>query len=321
MKMMIRIAAALLCALSLTVQAQPYPSKPIRYIVPFAPGGTTDILGRMVAAGLSSSFGQPVVVENKPGQAGSIGAAELARAAPDGYTLGGGTISSHAINASLYPRLPYDPLKDFAPITMLAMLPNMLIVHPSLGVNNVQELIAALKANPNKYSFGSAGNGTSQHISGELFKIMTGTQMQHIPYKGSGPMIPDLIAGTIQLSFENITTAYPQVKGGRLKALAVTSSKRSFVAPEVPTMAEAGLAGYDISSWQAMYAPAGTPREIISRLHAEASKALRSPENQKKLSELGLDAGGMAPEELLALMRAEIPRLGKVVRESGAKVD
>jgi tripartite-type tricarboxylate transporter receptor subunit TctC len=317
-----RILASIVLSLAvLGVQAQPYPSKPIRYIVPFAPGGTTDVLGRMVAAGLSSSLGQPVVVENKPGQAGSIGSAELARAAPDGYTVGGGTISSHAINVTLYPSLPYDPVKDFAPITMLATLPNMLIVHPSLNVNSVEELIALLKSNPNKYSFGSAGNGTSQHISGELFKIMTGTQMQHIPYKGSGPMIPDLLAGTIQLSFENITTAYPQVKGGRLKALAVTSSRRSFVAPDVPTMAQAGLAGYDISSWQAMYAPAGTPREIVARLHAETVKALRSPENQKKLSDLGLDAGGMAPEELSALMRSDIPRLGKVVRESGAKVD
>jgi tripartite-type tricarboxylate transporter receptor subunit TctC len=315
------ICAPLLCVLFASAHAQPWPSKPIRYIVPFAPGGTTDILGRMVAAGLSSSLSQPVVVENKPGQAGSIGAAELARATPDGYTIGGGTISSHAINATLYPKLPYDPVKDFAPITMLATLPNMLIVHPSLNVASVRELVDLLKAHPNKYSFGSAGNGTSQHISGELFKIMTGTQMQHIPYKGSGPMIPDLLAGTIQLSFENITTAYPQVKGGKLKALAVTSSKRSFVAPEVPTMAEAGLAGYDISSWQAMYAPAGTPRDIVARLHAETVKALRSPENQKKLSDLGLDAGGMSPEELAALMRADIPRLGKVVRESGAKVD
>jgi tripartite-type tricarboxylate transporter receptor subunit TctC len=326
MKVLMRAALALacaplLCVLFASAHAQPWPSKAIRYIVPFAPGGTTDILGRMVAAGLSSSLGQPVVVENKPGQAGSIGAAELARATPDGYTIGGGTISSHAINATLYPKLPYDPVKDFAPITMLATLPNMLIVHPSLNVASVRELVDLLKANPNKYSFGSAGNGTSQHISGELFKIMTGTQMQHIPYKGSGPMIPDLLAGTIQLSFENITTAYPQVKGGKLKALAVTSSKRSFVAPEVPTMAEAGLAGYDISSWQAMYAPAGTPRDIVARLHAETVKALRSPENQKKLSDLGLDAGGMAPEELAALMRADIPRLGKVVRESGAKVD
>jgi len=315
------LASFVLSLAALGVQAQPYPSKPIRYIVPFAPGGTTDILGRMVAAGLSSSLGQPVVVENKPGQAGSIGSTELARAAPDGYTVGGGTISSHAINVTLYPSLSYDPLKDFAPITMLATLPNMLIVHPSLNVNSVKELVALLKGNPNKYSFGSAGNGTSQHISGELFKIMTGTQMQHIPYKGSGPMIPDLLAGTIQLSFENITTAYPPAKAGRLKSLAVTSSKRSFVAPDVPTMAEAGLAGYDISSWQAMYAPAGTPREIVARLHAETAKVLRAPENQKKLSDLGLDAGGMSPDELLALMRSDIPRLGKVVRESGAKVD
>ena len=315
------VVIILLSLAALGAQAQPYPSKPIRYIVPFAPGGTTDILGRMVAAGLSSSLGQPVVVENKPGQAGSIGAAELARAAPDGYTIGGGTISSHAINATLYPKLPYDPLKDFAPITMLATLPNMLVVHPSLNVSSVQELVAALKANPNRYSFGSAGNGTSQHISGELFKIMTGTQMQHVPYKGSGPMIPDLLAGTIQLSFENITTAYPQVKAGKLKALAVTSSRRSFVAPEVPTLAEAGLAGYDISSWQAMYAPAGTPREIVARLHAETVRTLRLPENQKRLADLGLDAGGMPPDELLALMRSDIPRLGKVVRESGARVD
>jgi tripartite-type tricarboxylate transporter receptor subunit TctC len=320
-KALLALLAAVSMAVSCFAQAQPWPSKPIRYIVPFAPGGTTDILGRMVASGMSASLGQPVVVENKPGQAGSIGAAELARAAPDGYTIGGGTISSHAINATLYPKLPYDPLKDFAPITMLATLPNMLIVHPSVKAENVRELIALLKANPNKYSFGSAGNGTSQHISGELFKIMSGTDMQHIPYKGSGPMIPDLIAGTIQLSFENITTAYPQVKGGKLKALAVTSAKRSFVAPDVPTMAEAGLPGYDISSWQAMYAPAGTPREIVTRLHAETVKVLRAPENQKKLQELGLEAGGMSPEELLALMRSDIPRLGKVVRESGAKVD
>jgi tripartite-type tricarboxylate transporter receptor subunit TctC len=312
---------ALALVFTAAAHAQAWPSKPIRYIVPFAPGGTTDILGRMVAAGLSNTLGQPVVVENKPGQAGSIGSAELARAAPDGYTLGGGTISSHAINASLYDKLPYDPLKDFAPITMLATLPNMLIVHPSVNVATVTELVSVLKANPNKYSFGSAGNGTSQHISGELFKIMTGTQMQHIPYKGSGPMIPDLLSGTIQLSFENITTAYPQVKAGKLKALAVTSSKRSFVAPEVPTMAEAGLAGYDISSWQAMYAPGGTPKEIVARLHAETAKILRAPENAKKLQDLGLEPGGMAPEELTALMRAEIPRLGKVVRASGAKVD
>jgi tripartite-type tricarboxylate transporter receptor subunit TctC len=318
--MKIIVSLLLACAASL-VQAQAWPSRPIKYIVPFAPGGTTDILARMVAPKLSEALGQPVVVENKPGQAGSLGAAELARAAPDGHTIGGGTISSHAINVSLYSKLPYDPLKDFSPITMLATLPNMLVVHPSIPANSVQELVAFLKANPNRHSFGSAGNGTSQHMSGELFKTMTGVQMQHIPYKGSGPMIPDLLAGTISMSFENITTAYPPVKAGRLKALAVTSARRSFVAPEVPTLAEAGLAGYDISSWQALFAPAGVPKPIVDRLYGETAKALKAPELTKRLQELGLDAGGITPEELTAVIRSEIPKLGKVVRESGAKVD
>jgi len=316
----IAFAAALLAFAGLA-HAQAWPSKPIRYIVPFAPGGTTDILGRMVAAGLAASLGQPVVVENRPGQAGSVGAAELARAAPDGYTLGGGTISSHAMNVSLYSKLPYDPLKDFTPITMLATLPNMLVVHPSVGANSVAELIALVKANPDKYTFGSAGNGTSQHMSGEMFKTMTGVKMQHIPYKGSGPMVSDLLGGVISMSFENITTAYPPAKAGKLKALAVTTSKRSFAAPEVPTMQEAGLAGYDISSWQAMFAPAGLPKEIQERIYAETVKALRSPDVAKKLQDLGLDPGGMRPEELTSLIRAEIPKLGKIVRDSGAKVD
>ena len=318
MKLLLAVVAL---AVSTTVHAQAWPSKPIRYIVPFAAAGTTDLLGRMIGAKLSEAFGVPVVVENKPGQAGSIGATELARAAPDGYTLGGGTISSHAMNVSLYSKLPYDPLKDFTPITMLATLPNMLVVHPSVGANSVAELITLLKANPDKYTFGSAGNGTSQHMSGEMFKTMTGVKMQHIPYKGSGPMVSDLLGGVISMSFENITTAYPPAKAGKLKPLAVTTSKRSFAAPEVPTMQEAGLAGYDISSWQAMFAPAGLPKEIQERIYAETVKALRSPDVAKKLHDLGLDPGGMRPEELSALIRAEIPKLGKIVRDSGAKVD
>jgi tripartite-type tricarboxylate transporter receptor subunit TctC len=317
--------AFLLCAASLLTaphaHAQAWPSKPIKYIVNFAPGGTTDILARMIAPKLSEALGQPVVVENRPGQAGSVGAAELARSAPDGHTIGSGTISSHAINVSLYPKLPYDVLKDFSPITMLATLPNMLVVHPSIPANNVQELVAFLKANPNKHSFGSAGNGTSQHMSGELFKTMTGVQMQHIPYKGSGPMIPDLLGGTISMSFENLTTAYPPAKQGKLRALAVTSAQRSFIAPEVPTMAEAGLAGYDISSWQALFAPAGLPKPVHDRLYAEVVKALKAPDVVKRLQDLGLDAGGMTPDELAAKLRDDIPRLGKIVRESGAKVD
>ena len=315
------VLAAVAFAFAATAQAQAWPSKPIRYIVIFAPGGTTDILARLIAPKLSDALGQPVIVENRPGAGGNTGAEMIAKAAPDGYTIGSGTVSSHAINATLYSKLPYNPDKDFSPITMLATLPNMLVVHPSLGVNNVAELIALLKANPNKYSFGSAGNGTSQHMSGEMFKTMTGTSMQHIPYRGSGPMVPDLIAGQISMSFENITTAYPPAKQGLLKPLAVTTSKRSFVAPDVPTMAEAGLPGYDITSWQALFAPAGTPKDIIARLHAETAKALKAPDVAKRLQDLGLDAGGMSPEDLGALIRKDIPRLGKVVRDSGAKID
>ncbi len=318
MKSFIAIAALIVAT---GAQAQAWPNKPIKYIVNFAPGGTTDILARMLAPKLSDALGQPVIVENKPGQAGSVGAAEVARSAADGYTIGAGTISSHAINVSLYSKLPYDVLKDFQPITMLATLPNMLVIHPSIPANNVQELIAFLKANPDKHSFGSAGNGTSQHMSGELFKTMTGVRMQHIPYQGSGPMIPNLLGGVLSMSFENLTTAYPPAKQGKLKALAVTSAKRSFLAPEVPTMAEAGLPGYDISSWQALFTPAGVPKQIVERLYAETAKALKAPDVVKRLQDLGLDAGGITPEEMTAKLREDIPRLGKIVRDSGAKVD
>jgi tripartite-type tricarboxylate transporter receptor subunit TctC len=321
MRILIHVLAALGVAFSFNLQAQDWPTKPIRYIVPFAPGGATDMLGRMVAVGLSKSLGQSVIVDNKAGQGGSVGSAELAKAKPDGYTLGGGTISSHALNVALYPKLSYDPIKDFSPITLLAALPNVLVVHPSLNVRTVAELVALLKANPNKYSFGSAGNGTSQHISGEMFKLATGTQIQHVPYRGSGPMMIDLLAGTIQLSFENSNTALPQANAGKLIALAVTSAKRSKAALDIPTMQEAGLTGYDLSSWQAMFAPAGTPPAIVARLQKDVAEMLKQPDNIKKLAELGLEPGGGKPEELAALIAAEIPRLGNVVRQSGAKVD
>jgi tripartite-type tricarboxylate transporter receptor subunit TctC len=321
MRILIHVLAALSVAVSFNLQAQDWPNKPIRYIVPFALGGAPDMLGRMVAVGLSSRLGQSVVVDNKAGQGGSVGSAELAKSKPDGYTIGGGTISSHALNVALYPKLSYDPQKDFAPITLLAALPNVLVVHPSLNVKSVAELVALLKANPNKYSFGSAGNGTSQHISGEMCKLATGTQIQHVPYRGSGPMMIDLLAGTIQLSFENSNTALPQATSGKQRALAVTSAKRSKAAPEIPTMQEAGIAGYDLSSWQTFCAPAGTPAAIVNRLQAEVAEILKEPANAKKLTDLGLEPGGGKPEELAALMASEIPRLGNVVRLSGAKVD
>jgi len=298
-----------------------WPNKPIRYIVPFAPGGTTDILARMVSEKLTTVLGQPVVIDNKAGQGGSIGAAELARAAPDGYTIGGGTISSHAINASLYAKLPYDPIANFAPIAMYATQPNVLLVHPSVPANNLAEFIRLAKASPDKYSFGSAGSGTSQHISGELFKTMAGVQMQHVPYRGSGPMMTDLLGGNILVAVDNIATAIPHMKAGKLRGLAVTTAARSAAAPDIPTMAESGLTGYELSSWQAVFAPAGTPQPIVDRLYTEIAKILKSPDILKRFAELGLDASGMPPNELAALIKADVPRLGKVVKDSGAKAD
>jgi tripartite-type tricarboxylate transporter receptor subunit TctC len=319
------IAAAAVALVAVPCIAQTavsnWPNKPIRYIVPFAPGGTTDILARTIGEKLGAALGQPIIVDNKPGQGGSIGAAELARAAPDGYTIGGGTISSHAINATLYDKLSYDPVTSFAPITMYVTQPNVLLVHPSVPAKNVREFIALLKAEPNKYSFGSAGNGTSQHISGELFKTIAGVRMQHVPYRGSGQMMPELLGGTLPVAFDNIATAMQHVNAGKLRALAVTSMTRSVVAPDVPTMAESGLAGYDISSWQAVFAPAGTPAPIVERLYTEIARILKTPDIQKRLTDLGLNISDMTPAQLTALIKSDVPRLGKIVKESGAKVE
>jgi tripartite-type tricarboxylate transporter receptor subunit TctC len=310
-----------LAALPAFAQQATWPSKPIRYIVPFAPGGTTDILARVVGEKLSIALGQQIVVDNKPGQGGSVGSAELARAAPDGYTIGGGTISSHGINATLYDKLPYDPVTSFAPITLYATQPNVLLVHPSVPAKNVAEFIQLLKASPNKYSFGSAGTGTSQHISGEMFKTMAGVKMEHIPYRGSGAMLPELLGGTLTVAFDNVASAIPHMKAGKLRALAVTTAQRSGVAPDVPTLAESGLPGYELSSWQAVFAPAGTPKPIVDRLYAEISKILQMPDVQKRLTDLGLDLSGMPPQQLEALVKADVPRLGKIVKESGAKAE
>jgi len=319
------LAAAVLAMAAAHVAAQqpslPWPTKPIRYIVPFAPGGTTDILARTIGEKLSIALGQQIVIDNKAGQGGSLGTAELARSAPDGYTIGGGTISSHGINATLYEKLSYDPVASFTPITLYATQPNVLLVHPSVPATNVKEFIELLKANPDKYSFGSAGTGTSQHISGEMLKTMAGVKMQHIPYRGSGQMLPELLGGTLPVAFDNIASAIPHMKAGKLRALAVTTATRSGVAPDVPTFAESGYPGYELSSWQAVFAPAGTPKPIIDRLYTEISKILKMPDVQKRLSELGLDLSGMPPDELAALVKADMPRLGKIVKESGARAD
>lgn len=306
---------------ALPVFAQAWPAKPIRYIVPFAPGGTTDIIARVVGEKLGAALGQQIVIDNKAGQGGSVGTAELARAAPDGYTIGGGTISSHGINATLYDKLSYDPVTSFAPITLYATQPNVLLVHPSVPANNVKDFVDLLKANPDKYSFGSAGTGTSQHISGEMFKTIAGVKMQHVPYRGSGQMLPELLGGTLPVAFDNIASAIPHIKAGKLRALAVTTAKRSAVAPDVPTLAESGLAGYELSSWQAVFAPAGTPKPVVDRLYAEIAKILQMPDVAKRLTDLGLDLSGMPPAELAALVKADVPRLGKIVKDSGAKAE
>ncbi|MET0682213.1 MAG: tripartite tricarboxylate transporter substrate binding protein [Casimicrobiaceae bacterium] len=315
------IAAIALASLATLAQAQAWPSKPIKWVVPFAPGGTTDILARTVGEKLALALGQPVIIENKPGAGGSVGAEYTAKAAPDGYTIMGGTISTHAINASLYKDLPYDPVKDFVAITLIARVPNMLVVNTAVPAKDVKELIALLNANPNKYSFASSGNGTSQHLSGELFKSMSGTEMQHIPYKGSPPALQDVMGGQVTMTFDNITTAWTLAKAGKLRALAVTTAKRSSIAPDVPTLAEAGLSGFEVGSWQGVFAPAGTPPAIAKRLNAEIVKALNLPEVREKLSGLGAEIVADSPEEFSALVKAEVAKWADVVKKSGAKVD
>ena len=316
-----RLLGVVALVLSTAGLAQTWPAKPIKWVVPFAPGGTTDILARTIGEKLTTALGQPVIVENRPGAGGALGAEFTAKAPPDGYTIMGGTISTHAINASLYKNLPYDPVKDFAPITLIVRVPNMLVVNPDISAKNVGELIALMKANPGKYSFASSGNGTSQHLSGELFKSMAGVDMQHIPYKGSPPALQDVVGGQVSMTFDNITTAWPLAKGGKLRALAVTTAKRSAIAPEVPTLAESGLAGYEVGSWQGVFAPAGTPPAIVQRLNAEIVKIINMPDVKEKLVGLGAEPVGNTPEEFGALVKSEVAKWADVVKKSGAKVD
>jgi tripartite-type tricarboxylate transporter receptor subunit TctC len=320
-KRIARFLGVVVVALSTSTFAQTWPAKPIKWIVPFAPGGTTDILARTIGEKLAVALGQPVIIENKPGAGGGVGADFTAKAPPDGYTIMGGTISTHAINASLYQSLPYDPVKDFVPITLIARVPNMLVVNPDIPAKNVAELITLLKANPGKYSFASSGNGTSQHLSGELFKSMAGVDMQHIPYKGSPPALQDVVGGQVAMTFDNITTAWPLAKGGKLRALAVTTAKRSAVAPDVPTLSESGLAGYEVGSWQGVFAPAGTPPAIVRRLNAEIVKIINMPDVKEKLIGLGAEPVGNTSEEFAALVRTEVVKWAEVVKKSGAKVD
>ncbi len=319
---LLRRAGFLVISLWLAVpaQAQEYPVKPIRLIVPFAAGGPMDIMSRAVADKLTSAWGQQVVVDNRGGAGGSIGTEIAARAAPDGYSLLTGHIGTHAVNVSLYRKLGYDPVKDFAPITLMATLPLGLFVHQSVPARSVRELIAYAKARPGQLNFASAGSGGPTHMAGEMLKAMAGIDIVHVPYKGNAAALNDLIAGQAQMMFSNLLTAMPHVRSGRLRAIAISSAQRSPQAPDLPTVAESGVPGYDILPWYGVLAPAGTPRAIVIKLNREIRAILEAPEMKLRFMAQGIDLVTSTPEDFGKLIRAEIPKWRKVVKDSGAKV-
>jgi tripartite-type tricarboxylate transporter receptor subunit TctC len=311
-------AAALIALPSSAVYAQSYPTKPIKLVVTFPTGGAPDILSRIFSE--KAQLGQQVLVDNKPGAGGNIGADFVSKSAPDGHTLVMGTVGTHSINGALYEKMPYDMVKGFAPIALVASAPNLLVVNNDLPVKSVADLIAYLKANPNKLSFGSPGIGSSVHVSGELFKSMTGTSMTHVPYKGRQFAIPDLVGGSIQLMFDNMPSALPMAREGKIRAIAQTTAKRSAAAADVPTIAET-IPGFEATTWFAMFAPAGTPRPVVDRLHAEVVRVFQLPEVQEKLKTLGLEPILSTPDELARYQASEIVKWAKVVKESGAKAE
>ena len=301
-------------------RAQGYPARTIRIVVPYPPGGPTDVLARIVASRLPDALGQQVVLDNKPGASGMIGAEIVAKAAPDGYTLLANA-SVHVINPGLYPTMPFDAIADFVPVTLLATVPLILVVNNDLPVKSVRELIAYAKANPARLNFASSGNAAAPHLAGESFKLAAGVAMQHVPYKGSAPAITDLIGGQVQLMFDSMPSAMPHVKAGKIRPLAVTTARRVAAVPDLPTVAEAGVPGYDISTWYGIWAPRGTPRDIALRLQFEIAKVLRLPEVRERFAGLGAEPVGNTPDEFAAYCRSELDKWARVVRESGAKAD
>lgn len=312
---------AVLLSFPLLAAEQAYPSKPIRLVVPFPAGGSLDVVARAIGQKLTEAWGQPVVIDNRPGAGGNIGADLVAKSAPDGYTILEGALSTHAVNVSLYAKMPYDPIKDFAPITLVAVTPNVLVLNASYPVNSVPELLAYARANPGKLSFGSGSNGSAGHLAGELFKTEAGVDMVHIPYKGGAPAMQALLAGDTQLMFDNLANSAAQLKAGKLKALAVTTAKRSSLMPELPTLSETGLPGFDIYTWWGFMAPAGTPKEIVAKWNAEVTRILNSPEMRAFFAQQGAEPAPDSPEQFAALIRSEISKYAKIVKQSGAKVD
>ena len=314
------VAALALASASMAQAQGNYPSQPIHIVVTFTSGGAPDILARLIGERLQQAWGQSVVIDNKPGAGGNTGADSVAKAAPDGYTVVLGTVGTHSINGALYTKMPYDMVKDFAPVTLLATTPNMLVINNDVPAKNLKEFIA-LGKKEGKMTFASSGAGTSIHVSGELFKTMTGIDMTHIPYKGRAGAIPDLLGGRVTMMFDNMPSSLPLVREGKLRALGVTSAARSAAAPDIPTLAESGLPGFEAVSWFAMFAPANTPKPIIDKLQGEVSRIIKAPEISKRLLELGLDPVGGTPAELAQYQKREIAKWAKVVKDSGATVE
>ena len=301
--------------------ADAFPSKPARIVVPFTPGGSTDILARAIGQRLSEAWGQPVVIENKPGAGGNVGVELVAKAPPDGYTIVMGHIGTFAANPALYKALPYDPVKDFAPITLVAMVPNVLVVGPAVQAKSLGELIAYAKANPGRLDYGSGGNGSAAHLATEYFRMRTGVQMQHVPYKGTGPAVADLLGGQIGVMITGALPLLPHIKSGKLRALAVASPKRLAILPDVPTIAESGYPGFAAVQWYGLFVPAATPKEIVAKINRDAVRALKDPAVAERLASEGAEPVGDTPEQFGAFVKSEIELWGKVIRESGAKVD
>lgn len=314
-------------ALALTLagagaSAQTYPSKPIRLVVPYPPGGPLDIMARAIGQKLTEAWKQPVVVDNRAGAGGNIGADLVAKSPADGYTLLMGAVATHAINPSLYSKIPYDPVKDFTPVALVAQVPNILVINPSVPAKSVRELIALARAKPGYLNFGSGSTGSTGHLAGELFNTMAGVQMVHIPYKGAAPAMADLLSGQVQLMFDNLANALPNVKAGRLRALAVTTLARSAAMPDLPTVAESGLPGFDLTTWFGLMVPAGTPPEIVARLNAEIVRALNAKDMRERLQKMGAEPpADNTPEHFAAFIGTEAAKYAKVVKDSGAKVD
>jgi tripartite-type tricarboxylate transporter receptor subunit TctC len=316
------LGAGMLALAPVVAQAQgAFPSKALTIVVPFSAGGTTDILARVVGQYMAKNLGQPVIIDNRAGAGGNIGAQMVARAAPDGYTLLMGTVGTHAINQSLYKKLGFDPIKDFAPITRVALVPNLLVANPAQPFKSVKELIAYARANPGKLTFASSGSGTSIHLSGEMFQQMAGVEMQHIPYKGSAPALTDLLGGQTAVMFDNMPSVIGHVRAGKLRPIAVTTPNRSPAVPDVPTIAESGVPGYSATSWFGLLAPTGTPAPVMAKLHGSILKALADPEVKKKLAEQGAEPHGEKPEQFAEFIRSETAKWGQTVKVSGATAD